>query len=235
MEALKKLYYDPSEGFLSAEKLYEKAIDMGIDIKRKDVEKFVRKQPGSETTVEKRKPKYFSSIYVDAVRDEYQIDIMVYNRYQFNKYKYILMVIDVHSRYLQVEPLTSRYLSKIVEALDNICKRMGYPKVISCDNEFNKNLIYEFGRKHDVEFKFSDPEDIQKNSIVERVNRTIAGLLQKWRTATKNRDWVKVLPDIIKNYNNTKHRTIKAIPEKVFNGKAKNRQDIKIVLMWEIS
>ena len=90
-------------------------------------------------------------------------------------------------------------------------------------------------KKHDVKFKFSDPEDIQKNSIVERVNRTIAGLLQKWRTATKNRDWVKVLPDIIKNYNNTKHRTIKAIPEKVFNGKAKSRQDIKIVLMWEIS
>ena len=54
-------------------------------------------------------------------------------------------------------------------------------------------------------------------------------VLQKWRTATKNRDWVKVLPDIIKNYNNTKHRTIKAIPEKVFNGKAKNRQDVKIV------
>ena len=64
---------------------------------------------------------------------------------------------------------------------------------------------------------YSQPNEINKNAIVERFNRTLAELLQKWRIATGKYDWYKVLPDIVDNYNNTFHGTIKATPSSVFN------------------
>ena len=65
-----------------------------------------------------------------------------------------------------------------------------------------------------------------KNAIVERFNRTLAQLLQNWRTATKQYDWYRVLPDIVNNYNNSFHSTIKSTPQKVFDVKQFNTQQV---------
>ena len=40
----------------------------------------------------------------------------------------------------------------------------------------------KFSDEHNIKFYFSEPYDIIKNSIVERFNRTLTGLLQKYRT-----------------------------------------------------
>ena len=49
-------------------------------------------------------------------------------------------------------------------------------------------------------------------------------LLQKWRIGTKQYNWQRVLPDIIKNYNNTFHSTVKNTPQKIWDSKAQNLQ-----------
>ena len=54
-------------------------------------------------------------------------------------------------------------------------------------------------------------------------------MLQKWRTATNRRVWYKILPGVVKNYNNAFHRTIKATPSDVFHGKDQNHQDLVIL------
>jgi len=149
---------------------------------------------------------------------------MIYDRYAYKKYQYMLVVIDVYSRYLDIRALTTRRFPVIMEKLNDICEQMGYPKNVNCDNEFNTGEFKRWCKVHNVTAWFSDPEDIQKNSIVERVNRTIAQLLAKWRTATGDYDWVKVLPRIVKNYNTTIHRTIKATPQQVKSGAKKNLQ-----------
>ena len=53
-------------------------------------------------------------------------------------------------------------------------------------------------------------------------------MIQRWRTATRQYAWYNVLPDIIKNYNNTYHGTIKAKPIDVKNGKDTNKQIINV-------
>ncbi len=42
------------------------------------------------------------------MRDNYQMDIIVYNRYEYHKYKYILVVIDIYSRFAQARAMTNR-------------------------------------------------------------------------------------------------------------------------------
>ena len=50
--------------------------------------------------------------------------------------------------------------------------------------------------------------------------------MQNWRTATKQYDWYRVLPDIVKNYNNSFHSTLQSTPQKVFDGKQFNTQQV---------
>ena len=104
------------------------------------------------------------------------------------------------------------------------------PKIIACDNEFNTNEFKKLSERYGIRFKYSEPNDIQKNSIVERLNRTIALLLQKYRVSTNKYDWYKVLPDIMYNYNHSYHRTIKNTPDNIFNHKGENKQTIYVVI-----
>ncbi|XP_044012081.1 uncharacterized protein LOC122855011 [Aphidius gifuensis] len=53
------------------------------------------------------------------------------------------------------------------------------------------------------------------SSIVERFNRTIKNKLYFEFSLQGTYKWVKILPKLIEQYNNTKHRTIKMAPAKV--------------------
>ena len=64
---------------------------------------------------------------------------------------------------------------------------------------------------------------------MERFNRTICGLIQKWRVATQRYDWHNILSDIVDNYNNTYHRTIKTTPYAIKNGEDTNHQIVNVV------
>ena len=225
MDFLKKLYYDPVSGFQSATKLYKKVREAGYKkLTLKQVQEWLNNQFTQQVHQQQERPKIFQTIISPEYGNNYQIDLMIYDRFEYRKYKYMLVVIDVYSRHLQIRPLTTREFPKIMDKLNDICDNMGFPKNVNCDNEFNTKEFKKWCKIHNITAWFSDPEDVQKNSIVERVNRTIAGMLAKWRTATGNYDWVKVLPKIVSNYNNTFHRTIKATPFQVKKGIKMNTQ-----------
>lgn len=101
---------------------------------------------------------------------------------------------------------------------------MGKPKHFFSDNEFNTRAINKYLEDNKIHPVFSEVGEINKNAIVERFNRTLAGLLQKWRVGTNRSDWYKVLDDIVYNYNDTIHRTVKNKPRDIFKGRAKNEQ-----------
>jgi len=144
----------------------------------------------------------------------------------YHNYKYILCCIDVYSRFAQARALTSRSNDTILDNIKNIFKVMGIPKNLNCDNEFNTKLLNDYFNKENIKVYYSQPDEINKNAIVERFNRTLAGLLQKWRIGTGKYDWYKILPDIINNYNNTYHSTLKATPNDIKDNKERNKSNI---------
>ena len=221
---LKDLYYDPKHGYVSLNKLVMKVKETHPEVTKKQVQDFLEKQYTYQVNKETKKPKVFNTILASAPRSNYQMDIIIYDRYEIHKYKYILCVIDVNSRFAQAVALTTRANKTIVSKLKNMFDKIGYPKDINCDNEFNTTELLKFFKDNKIIPHFSDVGDIQKNAIVERFNKTLAGLIQRWRVATKLRTWYKVLPDLIENYNTTFHSTIKAKPLDVFEGRDKNKQ-----------
>lgn len=54
---------------------------------------------------------------------------------------------------------------------------MGIPNFINCDNELKTHA--EYCERTIIKLYFSDPNDINKNAVITKVNRTIAQLLEK--------------------------------------------------------
>ena len=99
---------------------------------------------------------------------------------------------------------------------------MGLPKAINADNEFRKTMLTDSFDENNITCYFSQPDEINKNSIVERFNRTLCGLLNKYRLATGKYNWYAWLNDVVNNYNTTYHRMIKTTPLKIKEGSDKN-------------
>ena len=55
-------------------------------------------------------------------------------------------------------------------------------------------------------------ENEEKSTVVERWNRTMKGRMWKRFTAQNSTEWVDILPELLREYNNTKHSSIKMTP-----------------------
>lgn len=222
---LQQLFYNPKNGFVSIDKLYKKAKQLYPNITHKLVKNFYKNQEVNQVLKQTKNNK-FSSIRSKYPGYKYQIDLMVYNRFKIHNYQYILVVIDVYSRFAQARPLTNRNISTIIKNYNDIIKIMGPPFKIDCDNEFNNEKFIKNALSQNTQyFQFSNPDEPYKNAIVERFNGTLALLLQKIRIGTNDKLWYKYLDDAIDNYNNTYHSTVKHTPLEIFTEQQFNDQD----------
>jgi Fe2+ or Zn2+ uptake regulation protein len=229
MEKLKALFYNPKEGLVSKDKLYKKVKEKGIDLNRRQVYEFYDNQAVNQVLKPIRRTKNFNSYTANYPGHIYQIDIIVYNRYMINKQSYILVVIDIYSRFMIAKAMGNRELSTIIKTYEMIIKEMGPPYELQGDNEFNKADFIKRLDKDGTVYRFSNPNEKHKNPIVERVNGTIAQMLQKIRITTKRFDWNNYLSDAVENYNTTIHSTTKEKPIEIFTGSKPNVQKIKRV------
>ena len=164
------------------------------------------------------------SNHVDDIWAADLVDMQYYSR--SNKgCKYILMIIDVFSKYGWAEPLKNKTGAEIVRAFTDIWKSGQLPpKYLWTDKgkEFDNKLFRKLLEEKKVHMYWTENEE--KSSVVERWNRTIKSKM--WKYFTKNRTgvYIDVLPDIIKKYNNTYHRSIKCTPTDA--RKPSNYQDV---------
>lgn len=229
MELLKQLFYSPFNGLVNENQLAQKAKAQHIDVSRKQIHDFYINQEVNQLMKPNRKPKEFTSIMGYYPHHTYQMDILIYDRYELHNYKYILVIIDVYSRYMMAVPLTNRKNSTIMDKIKQIFEKMGLPEEINCDNEFNTKVFNNYCEENNIDVRYSDPNEVNKNAIVERVNGTIATKLQKIRITTGRKDWYKYLDMAIQNYNETVHSTTKQKPIDIFKGTQDNNQEIKFV------
>ena len=73
---------------------------------------------------------------------------------------------------------------------------------------------------------YSDPDELNKNAIVERSNRTIRSLLERYRLYHNDHLWYKYLPIIVETFNNMENETTKHKPIDIWEEREFNEQDI---------
>ena len=229
---LEKLYTSVETGlFSSPAKLYMRAKQAGLKITLKQVTNFIKSYEVAQMTRQQRKPKgKQTGLITYHPRDFYQLDILIYDNYAYKGYKYILICIDVYSRYVQALPLKRRTGPALKQGLTTMFQKMGDPANLTADNEFNKKVFEPFLKKHvKGNIFFSDPEDRNKNVYVESFNRTLRLLLQRYRMISGSRDWLTVLPKIIQNYNTLEHSRTKRTPVSLFGKKNKTEEEHPVV------
>src|SRR5665648_15419 len=176
-QALYNPYYDlRNGGFGSARSVYEKLKPDYPKLTMKYVGCWIKQQFAQQVTSRAGKRIQYSSVVAPSPRAYYQMDLIVYDRFEIHNYKYILVVVDIHSRFALARALTNRTMPNLMKNLREIFEQMGTPANIQCDNEFNKKSFTDYCSDNNITTRFSLPDEKNKNSIIERLNGTIAGI-----------------------------------------------------------
>ena len=125
--------------------------------------------------------------------------------------KYLLMVIDVFSKFGWIEPLQNKKGETVASAFKKIFKSGRKPRLLWTDKGkefYNKNVKQLLSREN---IKLYSTEHKEKSSIIERWNRTIKEKMWKMFSAN-NTVYYDKIDDLLENYNNSFHRSVKLSP-----------------------
>ena len=134
--------------------------------------------------------------------------------------KYLLCAIDLFSKYAFVVPLKDKKGISITNAFNKIIKQSNRkPNKIWVDQggEFYNRVYKKWLSDNDIIMYSTFNEG--KSVVAERFIRTLKNNLYKHMTATGKNVYYDVLDDIVNEYNNAKHNTIKMKPVDVKNNK----------------
>ena len=155
-------------------------------------------------------------VNVRGIDDQFQADLVDMQRYmgENDKYKYILTVIDVFSKYAWAVPLTSKMGKAVATALEKIFSERKPRKLQTDDGkEFFNTDVRKILAKHDIKLFSTNSE--YKAAIVERFNRTLREKIAKYNDTAHHFRYLDILPKLVDNYNNTFHTSIQMSPEEV--------------------
>ena len=128
-----------------------------------------------------------------------------------DNFKYVVMVIDVFSKYGWAIPIKYKTGEEVKTALESIFTQQTPRKIWSdAGNEFYNNKVKRLLQKHNI--RLYSTENEEKCSVIERWNRTIKTQLWKYFTANGTHRYVDILQPLIDKYNSTKHRSIGFTP-----------------------
>ena len=223
-EVLAKLYYSPTSGLQSADKLYRKAKKIDDKITMKMVKFFLSQQETAQITKQEKKRLVYDRIIAHRVNNGHQADLLDMSKYKVanSNYKWILNIIDIYSRRAWAVAIKSKSAKDVAEAFENLYKdKKNIPEQITTDEggEF-LGAVQDIFVKHNIEHWRYPPQHHNTLGIVERFNRTLRDMIRRYWASQKTKQWKPVLDSFIQNYNESYHRTIDAEPMLVFTGKA---------------
>jgi hypothetical protein len=218
---IRKLYNDPEIGLIGVNAFHDKLAEYGIDIDLDELKRILSKED-SYTINKPAKTKFPTrKLIVYYVYEQLQADLVFMDgtgkssqgapAKENDDTKYLLTVIDVLSKFAWVAPLKDKTGKSIAEAFEPIISQTK-PKLLQVDKgtEFYNKTFQDMLEKHGVKM-FSTNSD-KKAQVVERFNRTLKLRMGKLFDAQNSFRYVDKLEDLVNNYNNTVHSTIKMKP-----------------------
>ena len=153
-------------------------------------------------------------VFVKGIDDTWAADLVEMGSFkEWNEgVRYLLMVIDVFSKYGWIRTLKNKRGDTVAEAFKSIFEEGRKPKKLWVDKgkEFWNKDVKAVMDEEGVE-RYST-ENEEKSAVVERWNRTIKERMWKMFSAKNDTTYVDKLGDILVSYNRTKHSSIGMTP-----------------------
>ena len=134
------------------------------------------------------------------------------------------MVIDVFSKYGWIRSLKDKKTETVSKAFDDIFETGRKPKMLWTDkgSEFISKHFKDFLKSKGI--KLYHTENEQKSSVVERWNKTMKNRMWKMFTVNNNTVYFDKIEQLVDDYNNTRHSSLKMPP--VEASKKKNEKKV---------
>jgi hypothetical protein len=145
------------------------------------------------------------------------IDIQNFSRYN-DKYKYLLSVIDVFSKFLYIVPLKAKTCTAVASAFRSIIAKYSHRRPIwgttDRGKQFLNRSIHDMLKKEGIQFQvYRDPN--VKCPVVKRSHPSTRYKVYKYMTYNNIYRYIDVMPQFVEGYNDTVHRTTGMAPSKV--------------------
>ena len=181
----------------------------------------------------KRKNYPRRKIVVNHIDEIFAADLVEMQKFaKLNKgYRYLLTCIDIFSKYSWVIPLKDKRGITIKNALQKIFKERK-PKFLWTDRgtEFYNKQVQDLLNENNIKLYSTNNSEI-KSAVIERFNRTFKNMMYKKFTENNNTIFYNILDELINNYNNKYHSTIKMTP--IEGSKKVNENKIKNIYNFE--
>ena len=227
---LKNIYYNPSNpaSLSGPDKLYQFVKKDGkYIISKYRIRKWLQKEEAYSLQREARSPQKRSRIVVAGIDDQWSADLM--DMVKFTKsnqgVRFILVVIDVFSKYLWLRPLKDKKGLSVAKAFESIFKEGRKPERIRTDKgqEFRAKVVQSLFKSETIRHLFAESD--VKASVSERVIKTIKSKIYRYFTHTQSYEYVNELQKFAKGYNETVHRTIDMRP---INVRRDNEEEARV-------
>ena len=219
-EYLKRIYYDVKHpaSYSSASKLLKAVRGEGrTDVKLKDIVAWLRGQDAHTLHKPVRYNYPRNRVIVDGIDHQWDVDLMdMINLSKYNDgYGYVLIAIDVFSRYAWTVALKTKRAKEVKEGVDTLFSRGRKPDLFRTDHggEFVNKTLEKYLKDEDVVHVVTTSD--KKANYVERLIRTLKAKMFRYFTQKQTYKYADVLDDLVDSYNNTFHRTIKTAPSLV--------------------
>lgn len=155
-------------------------------------------------------------VIIKSLNDLFQADLadLILYAKENDNYKYILVVINCFSKFLWAIPLKNKTSKEVCQAMERVFKEQT-PINLQTDagTEFKSKDFSRLTQKYKINHYQVYSE--KKASIAERVIRTLKNMIWKEFSYQGHYNWTKNLQNIVRTYNNRKHRTIGMKPAEV--------------------
>lgn len=225
---LEKVYYDPTSSacYAGSEPIIRKTKNTYHPRKTRE---WLLTQDAYTLHTPKRKNFPRNKYIVSNIDDLWQADLAILkNISKFNDgVKYLLVVVDVFSKYGWLRPLKNKTAKEVNAAFESIFESEGRkPRNIQCDKgrEFVSAVSTKFFKAHEINFYTTRNPDT-KAAVVERFLKTIKTRLWRYFTHKNTFRYVDVIQQLARAYNNTTHSSIKKAPADV--------NDENVLQVWQ--
>ena len=219
-EYLKDLYYNPKHrtAFSSADKLWKYLKLHGKSITRKQLKDWLSKQDTYTSHHPIRHKFPTRQVVTSGINDLWDVDLMdVSNLADTNDgVHFILIIIDVFSRYLYVEPMPNKSVPETLKAFKTILRRSGQqPDTFRSDagKEFLGKEMKDYLAEREIYQQITRND--KKANYAERVIQTLKKKMYRYMYHKIGLRYIDVLQDLVAGYNDNYHSSIQCAPSAV--------------------
>lgn len=210
---LRKLYYTPGNpgAFAGPEKLYQAVKQDGkYKIGRMRIRQFLNNEDPYSLLKPIRSSFPRSKVIVNTIDSIWDGDLAAVSNISSENdgYKFLLVLIDIFSRFLFIVPLKNKQHQNVTDGLKSVFHSGRKPDTLRTDkgSEFKNRWVKTFLKKEGVHTIYTQNET--KANYAERVIRTMKNMMYSYFLKNRTYRYVDVLQDLVTSYIQRPHRSL---------------------------